>query len=338
LTVKAMLEARGHEIVAVITGNGRHPLPAFFREEINAPIFLVESPGFVMGKDGQGVKTISSVLDGLRRSPEFFHSIQKIAKIIKELSPDRLISFFEPLAGIYYRIYREKRPLFCIGHQYFIAHPSCQFPSGHAAERRFFVYFNRLNAPRKCTRIALSFTAEADQPDKRLFIVPPLIRPIIRSQKPSREDFLLVYLLDPGYRQQISSWSLIHPETRLDAFSSEPPEASPGSALIWHELSGTKFIDCLARCRAYISTAGFDSIAEAAYLGKDIMMVPTKNHYEQMCNAVDANRAGLAISAENFDLDIITSNQTKTHSERSIRSYQEWVDNNSGKVTDILER
>jgi len=340
LTMKIKLEERGHQVLAVIAGDGKRPLPAFFREEINTPIFLVNSPNFILDKKGEGIRTVASVLSGIKMTPGYIRSLQKIKKIVDELSPEAFISFYEPLAGAYARLYRDRRPYYCIAHQYFIGHPACQFPPGDYADRRFFHFFNRLTAPQHSIKIALSFTAESDQPDKSLYVVPPLIRPIILSQKPSIEDFLLIYLLNPGYRRQIIDWSTRHPDTIIEAFSSggDIKHGADGKrGLIWHELSGAKFIDRLRRCRAYISTAGFDSIAEAAYLGKDILMVPTKNHYEQKCNAVDARRAGLAIAAENFDLDLIAG-KTKTHSQPSLRAYREWVNNYNDKIIDILEQ
>lgn len=45
----------------------------------------------------------------------------------------------------------------------------------------------------------------------------------------------------------------------------------------------------MAGCKAYASTAGFESVCEAMYLGKPILMVPA--HIEQDCNAYDAKKA-----------------------------------------------
>lgn len=50
----------------------------------------------------------------------------------------------------------------------------------------------------------------------------------------------------------------------------------------------------MAGCRAYATTAGFESICEAMYLGKPVLMVPA--HIEQDCNAHDAMRAGAGLS------------------------------------------
>lgn len=338
LTMQEKLEKRGHQVVAVITGNGQHGLPQFFIEEIKAPVFLIESPMFVLDKDGAGIRTVASLIDSLRRSPAFFRSLRKIARLTQEFQPDAFISFYEPLAGLYTRLYRDKRPLFCVAHQYFISHSACRFPKNSQAEQKFFKMFNSLNAPRHSTRIALSFTKEADTPEKRLFIVPPLIRSAITNSSAVTGDYLLIYLLNSGYKKQINAWSSKHPQVKIEAFTNSPDElnTTENQSLIWHQLSGKKFIDRLIACQAYVSTAGFDSISEAAFLGKNILMVPTKNHFEQECNAVDAHRAHLAIFAPEFNLDLIADNK-KTHSDLSLKAYREWVLSSGDKIINILE-
>ena len=60
------------------------------------------------------------------------------------------------------------------------------------------------------------------------------------------------------------------------------------------------FLNAMAGCRAYASTAGFESICEAMYLGKPVLMVPA--HIEQDCNAYDAMKAGAGIISDSFDL------------------------------------
>ena len=56
---------------------------------------------------------------------------------------------------------------------------------------------------------------------------------------------------------------------------------------------------------AYASTAGFESVCEAMYLGKPILMVPS--HIEQECNAFDAKKSGAGVSADRFDLSLLLS-------------------------------
>ena len=340
LTLREKLEIRGHEVVAIIAGNSRNGLPDFFKEAVTAPIFLIDSPGFIVDKKDEGIRTIASALEAFRSSPRYFNSLKKIRSLVNEFQPDALVSFYEPLAGIYTRLWRDQRPLYCIAHQYFIAHPSWRFPNGDYAARSAFQFFNRLNAPTRAIKIALSFTAEKDQADKNLFIAPPLIRPVIKSQISKSGNFLLIYLLNSGYRRQIFAWSKKHPNIKLEAFSTQTAnsEEMKNPALTFHKLSGQKFINRLAACRAYISTAGFDSIAEAAYLGKNIFMVPTKGHFEQKCNAHDAKRAGLAQAAKDFESALKAAEKQTTHSRQSGLAFREWVDRYDDKVVLILEQ
>ena len=73
------------------------------------------------------------------------------------------------------------------------------------------------------------------------------------------------------------------------------------ATLSFHQIDDVKFLNKMAGCRAYASTAGFESICEAMYLGKPVLMVPA--HIEQDCNAYDARQAGAGIIGESFDLE-----------------------------------
>lgn len=71
--------------------------------------------------------------------------------------------------------------------------------------------------------------------------------------------------------------------------------------LSYHQIDDVKFLNGMANCRAYASTAGFESICEAMYLGKPVLMVPA--HIEQDCNAYDAMIAGAGIIGDSFELE-----------------------------------
>ena len=73
----------------------------------------------------------------------------------------------------------------------------------------------------------------------------------------------------------------------------------------FHQIDDTAFLNQMAACKAYASTAGFEAICEAMYLGKPILMVPA--HIEQDCNAFDAVKSGAGISADDFDIGRLVS-------------------------------
>ena len=59
----------------------------------------------------------------------------------------------------------------------------------------------------------------------------------------------------------------------------------------------------MAECKYVACTAGFESLAEAAWLGKPLFLVPVENHIEQQINAVDATRMGIGVADTSFNLD-----------------------------------
>jgi len=81
----------------------------------------------------------------------------------------------------------------------------------------------------------------------------------------------------------------------------------------------------MSRCSGFASTAGFESICEAMFMGKPIMMIPTAGHYAQECNVLDAYISGAGIISDTFDLSRFVKyipTYYRNHSE-----YRQWVKN-----------
>jgi uncharacterized protein (TIGR00661 family) len=339
LTLKEKLEQRGHQIVGIIIGaNAGIQLPSFFQEQINVPLFLLASPGFAVDKKNQGIKILPTIRQNLKQLPQYRQSLRQIKKLVGELAPDALINLYEPLGGLYYRWSGDQRPLFCLGNQYLIQHPAFKFPRRQLAARLIFQLYTKLITPRSSLKIALSLTALPDLPAKKLVVCPPIIRPAIKEQKTSRNNFLLVYMLNPGYSANIINWSSTHPGLKIEAFWNHPEaeetEISPD--LTFHNLSGQKFIDLLASCRAFACTGGFDSIAEAAYLQKALLITPSHNHFEQRCNAVNAVKIGLAVANDDFDLSLLVERSANLPTPAAGQNFKAWVDNNDDKILNLL--
>jgi uncharacterized protein (TIGR00661 family) len=339
LSVSEELRKDGHEIVGVVMNqNPVRKIPDFFIEDIGAPINYIKSPYFLINKEGTGIDFRKSIFFNIFRLRSYIKSLKTIHKLYNKYQPDVVINFFEPLAGLYNLFFKQKAPCFSIGHQFFAEHPAFERPEGHFKDYEYFTFYNHLTSYGSKALLALSFTEELDILDRKLIICPPLIRRDVKNLSPKRENFILSYMLNPGSFEEIKTWANLHPEQRIEAFWDKKGETEVkkfGSNLKFHPISGQKFLDLLQDCSTYISTGGFESICEAAYLQKNILMVPTKNHYEQLCNAHDAVRAKLASFDSFFNIDLAIANQ-KNHPEEPGRLFKEWVDNNSDKVMKVI--
>ncbi|HAK78251.1 MAG TPA: glycosyl transferase, partial [Runella sp.] len=128
------------------------------------------------------------------------------------------------------------------------------------------------------------------------------LRGAVKALTPAQDPFFLVYVTYAAMSKTVIEWHLQHPEVHLHCFWDQP-DRSFDDTLTFHKVDGAKFLEMMARCTALVTTAGFESVCEAMYLGKPALMVPA--HYEQTCNALDAQRAGAGVAAEEFDLSLL---------------------------------
>jgi hypothetical protein len=119
--------------------------------------------------------------------------------------------------------------------------------------------------------------------------------------------------------KQIIEWHQAHPEVALHCFWDNPnvsDEFTFDATLTFHRINSEKYLRKLASCKALVTTAGFESVCEAMYLDKPVMMVPVPNHFEQQCNAIDGVIAGAGITSQTFDLSKILE-YLPTHTSQS---------------------
>jgi len=137
-------------------------------------------------------------------------------------------------------------------------------------------------------------------------VTPPLLRDNLQTLISEKEDFLLCYMVNPGYSEEIINWHKNNQNIKLHCFwdmKNEPELKVVHPNLIFHQLDATKFMDMMRRCKGLVTTAGFESVCEAMYLDKPVMMVPVEGQYEQACNAIDASSAGAGISSSSFKIE-----------------------------------
>ncbi len=306
ISLAQILQGAGHEVSSVIVGKSpRRKIPQFFFDRMDCPVIELESPNFVTDKHQKSVKPVKSLAHSLVRGPQYKKSIAEIHKIVTEDKPDVIVNFYDFLGGLYNFFERPKSRFVSLAHQYLLSHPEFTFPTGRIWDKASILMANQITSLRSDRILALSFQPFDHQPDQGMFVVPPLLRDEVKSLKPTKGDSILAYMVNPGYGEEVQRFHEQHPEISLDCFwdmRDKPREWKVDDTLTFHQLDDQKFIEKMADCRGYITTAGFESVCEAMYLGKPAMMIPVEGHYEQACNAVDAEKAGAGISNDTFDI------------------------------------
>jgi len=84
-----------------------------------------------------------------------------------------------------------------------------------------------------------------------------------------------------------------------------------------------------------VTTAGFESVCEAMFLGKPVMMVPVPNHFEQECNAIDGVISGAGVTSKSFDLSVLLEYLPK-HIEQTAR-FRSWYHRGNAMFLEEIE-
>jgi uncharacterized protein (TIGR00661 family) len=300
-----MLIKNGDEVVEVLVGKSKsRKLPQFFVERIHCPILQFDSPNFLPSPKNKKSLVVESIFYNLFKMPTYIRSMYFINKRIKETKADKVINFYEMLVGLTYAFYRPSVPYICIGHQYLFLHPDFVFPKKNKLELWSLIFFTHITCFRASKLLALSFHEMLS--DERIVVVPPLIRAEVLNKTISDGDYILGYMLNAGFSEEIIRWHKQNKEIPLHFFWDKKDfseELTIDENLVFHQLNDVTFLNYMTGCKAYASTGGFESICEAMYLQKPVMMVPV--HIEQECNAYDAMNAGAGVVSSTFNLTIL---------------------------------
>lgn len=340
LSLAAMLRRNGHEIVGALVGRSpQRRLPAFFVEKIGLRITEFEAPQFAFDRSNRSVCLLRTLLCNL--SPErlavFNRSMQLIRKRIEELRPDRIVNFYELLTSLTVRRFGIRIPMTGIAHQFLLNHSEYPFVRHTGLQGLLLRIHARMTACGCAELLALSFRPGEPDPHHRIRVVPPLLRREALTGVPSNGGFILGYMVNNGFARDLRNWCGCHPQCPVHVFWDQPlsPETWHAEGqLVLHHLDDRLFLEMMRSCRGYVTTAGFESVCEAMYHGKPMMLIPA--HIEQRINAADAAASGAGITADRFDLDRF--NKFLARRPQPDPGFRHWVDSAEGRFLQLLTR
>jgi len=337
MAVKQMVEEAGHQVTAVTVGvSAERQIPSYFESAMQVPITRLPTLEFKY-RNSKSVSNTATMLGVLLNIPKYAGILRQLDRAVREAKPDVILNFFEPIAGIYAMTYRNRPPVVAIGHQFMFQHPGyIKAPKLWRKQVSLKLYTLLLGA--RSTKLALSLYEAPNLPQKRIIVAPPILRKqLFELHSNPNGNFVLVYLLNHGYAEQIIEWSDRNPGTRLHCFYDKPgaPESLDHSpSLTFHRLDGEKFLKMMAESRHVVCTAGFESVSEAAWLGKPLFLVPVENHIEQQLNALDAQQFGLGIAENSFKLDRLS----ELPNSLPVESFRAWMECAPSKLLAAIDQ
>ncbi|HVS95483.1 MAG TPA: glycosyltransferase family protein [Puia sp.] len=126
------------------------------------------------------------------------------------------------------------------------------------------------------------------------FILPPVIKKDIVQADPGDKGHVTVYLssfCDATVKRYLQPLK----EFVFQVFSKEVQRPARDGNILFLPVNRTAFNKSLITCKAILTGAGFETPAEALYLGKKLMVIPIRGQYEQSCNAAALSKMGIPV-------------------------------------------
>lgn len=124
------------------------------------------------------------------------------------------------------------------------------------------------------------------------FIFPPIIKKEIREAEPIQKNYITVYLPSLCERQLKDIFTPLD-DFYFEIFCRETKQEHRSGNILFKPVSKLLFNKSLINCFGIITGGGFETPAEALYLGKRVMCIPIKGQYEQQCNVAALKEMGV---------------------------------------------
>ncbi len=215
-------------------------------------------------------------------------SLSRIWKEAKDLPVEKydvIINDFESITSLACKL--KKIPSINFGHQASFVSNKTPRP----AKKDFAGELVLKNYATATTHVGLHFEQYDD------FIYSPIIKDEILKAEVNNKGHITVYL--SHYSDEVVFNSLKNiTDIQFEVFSKKVKQKITQSNITFIPVDGKTFNQSMITSNGIITGAGFETPAEALYLGKKLMCLPIKGQYEQLCNAE---------ALKNFNVPVVQS-------------------------------
>jgi uncharacterized protein (TIGR00661 family) len=219
------------------------------------------------------------------RFPRYIADFFRARKLLKDFSPDIVITDFEAIST--YAALSLRIPVISVGNHHIITKTAIAFP-----KKFFFNYLKtsaiiRLVIPTAHYYVITSFFSPPVSSSK-VFLVPPVLRGEITHGQTAYTNFVLVYQTSQSNKKLFRILSKL--PYHFVAYGMSPVGFAEN--ITFKPFDEKHFFDDLKNCAGIIANGGFTLMTEALYLNKPLLSIPIAGQFEQVINAFYLNATG----------------------------------------------
>ena len=237
--------------------------------------YRLKGLSFIFGKKG-GVDIWNTYVEAHAKS---------VRNEIKELPVEKydfVINDFEPISS--WACYMKKIPCIALSHQSAILDKNTPKPNNSDLFGKFILK----NYAPCSTSLGFHFARYSKN------IYTPVLRKEIREHTLKDRGHYTIYL--PAYDdEQLITHLKNFEHVRWQVFSKHNTKVIINKDIEIYPVSDGAFIESMATSTGVLCGAGFETPAEAMFLGKKLLVIPMENQYEQQCNAAALKAIGIPV-------------------------------------------
>jgi uncharacterized protein (TIGR00661 family) len=263
----------------------------------------------------------------------FTHNLVRVPGIVRQnrrlfrsvmegFTPDVVLSDFEPFSAWW--AWTNHVPLVSLDNEHVLTRCRLKHPWGQILSRTIAQSIIRSYVVHADAYVVLNFF-KAPVRGRRVVLAPPVVREKVTQLRPSRGDYLLVYVSTGQGRDSLQAVLDRFPDQRFVIYGFDV-YAEQGHCT-FKRVSTEGFLTDLAGSGGIIASAGFSLLSECMMLGKQVLLVPVAGQYEQGINARYAERLGLGLWTRQLDPEAVS--RFLTHVSRPVNAHPDvlWPDN-----------
>lgn len=230
---------------------------------------------FIFGKSG-GV----NIWETFRKSN--FRRLRKEINSVPVENYDLVINDFEPISA--WACFLKGKKCISLSHQSAVIAKGAPKP----ARRDLIGYLILKYYAPATAKIGFHFHSFAEN------IFTPVIRDQIRNMAVKKDPYYTVYLPSYSDKHLIKILSKV-PKVQWEVFSKHNKAPFLKGNVVIRPVNNEDFINSMVSSTGVLCGAGFETPAEALFLGKKLMVIPMKGQFEQQCNAAALHAMGVPV-------------------------------------------
>lgn len=254
--------------------------------------YKLRGMSFIFGKKG-GVDLWNTYIEA--NSKKFMAEVKSVP--VEEY--DFVINDFEPVSA--WACHKKKVPCISFSHQSALLDKNVPKPKKTDYIGRFILK----NYAPSSVKFGLHFCKYSKD------IFTPVIRSEIRNIENCNLGHYTVYL--PSYDDSFLAEILrkVDDKIKWQIFSKRATQVTINQNIEIYPVTNDGFIRSMSTSTGVLCGAGFETPAEAMFLGKKLLVIPMQNQYEQQCNAAALKAIGVPV--------------IKKLKEKHIETIREWI-------------